>query len=169
MKIARGRDAEEAQIQARAGIEGAGQTSSTYDLSRELRKCLFDALACLGARTQNGPTFCGETRLHLRIELPVIDQIAFIHHEDKWNGSDFGAGAFFEFHGPVYGGAARAIRDEQIAGSPLKIGPANFLEIIISIEIPQDQIDLLTVDLNRLFVNLYADGSVVGLRKNALD
>src|SRR5208283_1520526 len=158
-----------AQIQVHARTETEARACSAYDLSSKLREGFIDALAGFSARAQDGPVFGRQTRIHLRIEFPIIDEIAFVHHKNERDSPNLFASPLFQLYRFIDSRSARAIRDQEIAGRPLKVRPTDFLEVIIAIKIPEHQIDLGAVDAHYFLIDLHSDSGVVSLRKDAFD
>src|SRR5262249_19638636 len=65
--------------------------------------------------------------------------------------------------------APGAVGDEDVSGGAAQVGRADLLELVLAVEVPEQQIDLLAAEHDELLVHLDADAAVVLVRADAPD
>src|SRR5262249_38635627 len=142
---------------------------SPQHFPREQGEGLFDTFAGLGAGTQKAPVFLRELRLKGGIDFPVLREIAFVDDKNEGDGADFFADTLFEAEGLVDGGLAGAVGNQQVPVGSTQVGPAHFLVIVLTVNIPKHQGEVGAVYLHVFLVDLNADGGLVDVRVDAFN
>ena len=143
--------------------------ASPGQANRQLAEGVLDALARLRARQADRPAAAPQlVELGLR-HRPLRDEIGLVHQQRERQRPELGLDARAERSRHLEAGGARAVGDQQVAGAASQVGRPHGRHLVLAGDVPQDQRDLPPLQLDRLLVDLDADGRQVGLGEHALD
>jgi hypothetical protein len=130
---------------------------------------VIDILAGFGRRFEDGGALGSQGVERGLVDFPISGQVGFVDDEDVWDVADLGLHAVAEFERGGKRGFARAVGDEEEAGSAAEIAGADLVDLIFAGEVPEHQGDHLVFGGENFFVGLNADGGVVFVAVGAGD
>ena len=101
--------------------------------------------------------------------FPLLPEIVLVQQQYERHRTVIGFDALAQRSGDIEGGAARSVGHQHVSGGAAQIAHAERGNIVLAREVPQDETDAATRQVDGLLVDLDADRGEIGFGKDALD
>jgi hypothetical protein len=111
----------------------------------------------------------GQFPQRVLVDFPLWCEVMLVEQQDKRQGAHRRRDRILQLSRGGERGESRAVDDEQVTGHAGELRRRHFLVIVLSVDVPQHQRDVLSVDVELLLVDFHADRRDVLLRVQTVD